>query len=615
MLRYIYIGWLAACLLMASPVSLAQVGNAEPQAASVSLNMRDADIRSVVHWLSQTTGKRFVLDPRVQGTMTILTSGPVTPEDAYKVVLEGLRVYGFATQEKDGTVTVVPDARAKSMAVDLQELLDPEGPPTLAMYVVPLANVPAQDLVQQLKPLVPASGYISAASPTTMLLVDALDNVKRLARLAEHIDSQDNSGEIEVIALETAPAQSVAQILSTLFPNQKGFSVAADERSNSVLVAGLPSLRNQARQLAIMLDNPQTALANTRVFYLHYLEASELLPVLKGITAGIQKDEEGKTSSSGIVSIEAVEAINAIVVNAPPRYIDEIASVIEKTDFRRAQVLVDAIIVEVNDDFAQELGVQWSTSFGADASGVEGATNFGLANFDADGNFILGQGLTLGLVRGGSIRAIVNAVASNVDANLLSRPSLITLDNQEAKILVGQNIPLITGQSTGSASPTDNPFTTVERKDIGITLNVTPHVNEGDAITLDVIQEVETVNPQASTEVTTDLVTTKRSIETKVLVGDQDILVLGGLIDTVEQKTINKVPVLGDIPLLGALFRSTKVEQQRRNLMVFIRPTIVNEEAMADKVTRERYEAVRKSQQDYYKRDKKEKQEVVLPAL
>jgi general secretion pathway protein D len=300
------------------------------------------------------------------------------------------------------------------------------------------------------------------------------------------------------------------------------------------------------------------------------------------------------------------------VVNGPASYIEEIAKVIEQTDFRRKQVLVDAIIVEVSDDFAREIGVQWKTAFTDTTSGVVASSNFGLVTMDTDGNAILGQGLSLGFMEAGDLRLLLKAVAVNVDANILSRPSIVTLDNQEAEILVGQNIPLITGQSTGAAATTENPFTTVERKDIGITLKVTPQINEGDAITLDVIQEVENVSASASSEAT-DIVTNKRSVKTKVLVRDQDVLVLGGLIDTTDQTTVKKVPLLGDIPLVGNLFRTTQTEKLRRNLMVFIRPTILADAESASRVSQERYDTTRDSQQSYYQSPKDRPEPVILP--
>ncbi len=579
---------------------------------NVTLNMRDANIRAVVHWLGNMTGKKFIIDPRVKGNMTIFAKESLSIEDAYHVVVEAMRVYGYSAVESNGVVRIVPDIRAKTLPFDLSSVLDGDTETDMASYVVRLQNLPSSELLSQLKPLLPPSGHIAATSPNTLLLIDAKDNVKRLAKLAEHIDSQ-GSMEFDIIPLQSAPANSMKEVLQGLFEkDRQQINIVADERSNTLLVSGSPALRRQLRQMANSLDKPQSADANTRVFYLHYLTATELLPVLRGVTQNIQQEQEGKTRYSTQVSIEALEAANAIVVNGPASYVDEIAKVIEQTDFRRKQVLVDAIIVEVSDDFAREIGVQWKTAFTDTTSGVVASSNFGLVTMDTDGNSVLGQGLSLGFMQAGDLRLLLKAVAVNVDANILSRPSIVTLDNEEAEILVGQNIPLITGQATGPASSTGNPFTTVERKDIGITLKVTPQINEGDAITLDVIQEVENVSATASSEAA-DTVTNKRSVKTKVLVRDQDVLVLGGLIDTTDQTTVKKVPLLGDIPLVGSFFKTTKTEKLRRNLMVFIRPTILADAESASRVSRERYDTTRNSQQRYYDKPKLKSEPVLLP--
>jgi general secretion pathway protein D len=612
------LGLLLAILLTASLQALPALGQipAAPGSSAddnnVTLNMRDANIRAVVHWLGNMTGKKFVIDPRVKGNMTIFAKEPLSIEDAYHVVVEAMRVYGYSAVESNGVVRIVPDIRAKTLPFDLSTVLDGDTETDMASYVVRLQNLPASELLSQLKPLVPPSGHIVAASPNTLLLIDAKDNVKRLAKLAEHIDTE-GSMEFDIIPLQSAPANSMKEVLQGLFAKDKQqLTIAADERSNTLLVSGSSALRRQLRQMANSLDKPESADADTRVFYLHYLTAKELLPVLRGVTQNIQQEQEGKTRSSAQVSIEALEAANAIVVNGPTRFVDEIAKVIEQTDFRRKQVLVDAIIVEVSDDFAREIGVQWKTAFTDTTSGVVASSNFGLVTMDTDGNSILGQGLSLGFMQAGDLRLLLKAVAVNVDANILSRPSIVTLDNEEAEILVGQNIPLITGQATGPASSTSNPFTTVERKDIGITLKVTPQINEGDAITLDVIQEVENVSATASSEAT-DTVTNKRSVKTKVLVRDQDVLVLGGLIDTTDQTTVKKVPLLGDIPLVGSLFKTTKTEKLRRNLMVFIRPTILADAESASRVSQQRYDTTRNSQQQYYDKPKRKPEPVLLP--
>lgn len=576
---------------------------------AVTLNMRDADIRAVVHWLANLTGKKFTIDPRVKGNLSIYARDPLTADNAYAVVVEAMRVYGFATVESDGIVRIVPDIRAKTLPIELNQVLEASNDNQLVTHVLTLTNLPASELVMQLKPLVPPSGHLVAVSPQTLLMIDDKSNVKRLARLAGYIDQQGTL-DFEVIALQYAAAESIKKTLLGLSPEPgNSHAIATDERSNSVLLSGNASRRRQWRQMIQSLDRPQSVNATTQVFYLHYLSASELLPVLRGLALGLKNSTDGN-ATSGEISIEALEAANAIVVNGPKAHLEEIASVIRQTDYRRAQVLVDAIIVEVSDDFARQIGVQWKTAFTAD--GAVAASNFGLAQLDQAGKSLLGQGLSLGFLKGGDLRILLQAVANDVDANILSRPSIVTLDNEPAEILVGQNIPLITGQSTGPASSTENPFTTVERKDIGITLKVTPQINEGSAITLDVLQEVENVVPSAST-LAQDIVTNKRSVKTKVLVEDQEILVLGGLIDSADQESVRKVPLLGDIPLLGALFRTKKVERLRRNLMVFIRPSILEDAASGVEISRQRYQTIRGAQQSFNERPNTRLEPTLLP--
>ncbi len=611
----------AALLLALAAASAASAaaptgGEAAPEqaasaaAGAVTLNMRDADIRAVIHWLGNTTGRRFTIDPRVRGNLSIYAKEPLSVDNAYGVVLEALRINGYEAIESDGVVRIVPDLRAKTLPSKFVEALGDGQSNDLVTYILQLHNLPAEEVVAQLKPLIPPAGHLSAVAPRTVLLIDARTNVKRIARLAEYID-EGGAMEFEIIPLRHAPAGSVREILLGMIPDGKqSQAIAVDERSNSLLFSGSPSQRRQWRQIVQSLDNPQVSEGNTRVFYLKYLNAAELLPVLRGVTGNIRQAQEGKVAQASTVNIEALEATNAIVVNGPATYIDEIAKIIEQTDYRRAQVMVDAIIVEVSDDFARDIGVQWQTAFGED--GAAAATNFGLLSLGPGGVPVLGRGLSLGILHAGDLRALLQAVTTTVDANILSRPSIITLDNEEAEILVGQNIPLITGQSTSGAAPTENPFTTIERKDIGITLRVTPQINKGDAITLDVVQEVENISPSATAEAT-DVVTNKRSVKTKVLIADQDILVLGGLIDTTDQTRVRKVPLLGDVPLLGALFRRTEVQKMRRNLMVFIQPTILDDPERAEAMTRDRYELSRRQQQRFNDDRRSPRDDVLLP--
>jgi general secretion pathway protein D len=329
------------------------------------------------------------------------------------------------------------------------------------------------------------------------------------------------------------------------------------------------------------------------VVYLHYLKASEVLAVLKGMSAREEKGKEGAPRAP--FAIEASESTNALVISAAPDQMDAMLEIIRKLDIRRAQVLVEAIIAEVSDGVARDLGVEWKTSF--DGEGVEGIQRFSNGQVQVPDSALtaVARGLTLGYFRNGSLRALLQALEVDSKTNILSTPSIVTLDNQEAEILVGSNVPFKTGEATSAGAPTTNPFVTIERQDIGVTLKVTPQINQGDSITLDILQTVETISP--SKEEAEDIITDKRSIHTSVMLEDEDILVLGGLSQDNVTESVQKVPVLGDIPVLGMLFRSTSRTVDKRNLMVFVRTRILTDLATAEKETLERYNRIRDLQQ------------------
>lgn len=603
---------LAVSPLFAAP---AQPSTAAAARDTVTLNMHNAPISAVVQWLAQTTGKAIVLDPRVKGTITILGNASMSVDDAYRVVMEALRVNGYAAVAGEGVLKIVPDSTARTMAPPLVDAFKGPTRTGLAMYVVPLQHLQARELAALLKPLVAPWGNLVAFANNTLLVVDYQDNVKRIAHLARRLDATSQT-DIEIVHLDNAPASAVVAIMQKLVGGGEGnaaagnpqIGFAADDRSNSVLVSGPADERKRMRSVIEGLDKPLGTASNTRVFKLNYLKASDLVPVLKGVTATIKKQSTKQQVSTAEVSIEASDPANAIVVNAPPQLMDQIANVIHKLDVRRSQVLVEALIVEVSDDFAKDLGVEWDTGFSGQRNGGAAATNFGLISTDLNGNIIPGSGLSVGLFHHGNIRAIIRAAASDVSANILSRPSIVTLDNQEAQILVGQNVPFKTGQATSAASSVENPFTTIERKDIGLTLKITPRINKNKEITLDILQKVENIT-QATTPAeasASDLITNKRSIQTSVLVPDNDILVLGGLIDNDTEETVDKVPFLGDIPILGLLFRSRHTVTTKRDLMIFIQPTIIDDKGVALDATRKRYNLMREAEKTWQDRKARE---------
>jgi general secretion pathway protein D len=586
-------------LLLPLP-GLAQVAAEEQEL--LSINMRDADIGAVIQWVAEQTNKKIVVDPRVKGRVTVLANQSMTTDQVYQVFLAMLDVHGYAASETGGILRIVPASLAKTSPRQLVDSYGQLSGGQQVMYVFKANKVSASRLVELLKPLLPNTGYIAAYPENNSLVIaDDADNVKRMVSMITKIDE---SGEmtIETIKLDHADAKNLAGLVQSLLGKEDGlvFSIVSDERSNSLLMSGSPATRSRVKQLVTQLDSPIGKGGNTRVVYLHYLSADELLPILRGMGKAMQQDNKN-TGSNGSISIEASESANALVMTAPPYILDMLSDVIEQVDIRRAQVLVEAIIVEVSKDFSQTLGVEWNTSFNNN-DGLEAVTNFGIRNASINSDSdtavsLLGSGLNLGFYRNGSLRALAQAIANENDTNVLSTPSILTLDNHEAEILVGSNVPFITGQTTSSSSSTSNPFTTIERQDIGLTLKITPQINEGDAITLDILQEIETISE--ATSVANDIVTNKRSIKTKVLVEDDTILVLGGLVSDDVQQLVNKVPLLGDIPLLGALFRSTTDKVTKRNLMVFIHPVIVDSEQVAAQRSQKSYHLMQELREKY----------------
>ncbi len=569
----------------------------EDNSEQLSINMRNADISAVIQWVAEQTNKKIIVDPRVKGNVTILANEAMSVEQAYQVFLAMLDVHGFAAAESGGILRIFPAAQAKTSPKALIEDFNQLEGAEQILYTFKAERVSATKLVELLRPLLPSSGHIAAFPDSNSLLIaDEATNVKRLVSMVRRIDETGDL-EIETLGLEHAAAATVAGLVQSLIKPGTGlaFSIVSDDRSNSLIMSGDPATRNRVRGLVKQLDKPIHGSGNTRVVYLHYLDAAELVPILRGMSLAMQQDLKKETDSP--ISIEPSESANALIMTAPPYLLDEMENVIAQVDIRRAQVLVEAIIVEVSKDFSKNIGVEWNTSFNRN-DGAEAVTNFGLRGVNDDGDAtVLGQGLNLGFFRNGNLRAVIQALANESDTNILSTPSILTLDNQEAEILVGSNVPFITGQITGSSSSTTDPFTTIERQDIGLTLKITPQVNEGDSITLDVLQEIESISD--ATTGARDIVTNKRSIKTKVLVEDEAILVLGGLVSDDVQQLENKVPFLGDIPLVGRLFKSTSNRVVKKNLMVFIHPVIVNSEEIAKRVSGKNYNLMKQLQEKY----------------
>lgn len=599
----IFAALLAAMLLAAAPGFCQTDANEK-----LSINMRDADIGAVIQWIAEKTNKQIVIDPRVKGSMTVLANQQMTVDEAYQVFLAALDVYGFSATEAGGILRIVPAAIARVSPAAIVENYQDLGAGEQIVYVYRASNVSASRLQGLVEPLLPPGGYVKHFSENNSLVIaDDADNVRRLLKLIEQID---NSGDlnIQVLRLQYASAEKVAALVGSMLQGEEdsGFAIASDQRSNAVLLTGDAGTRKRVQQLIKQLDQPISSGGATRVVYLNYLDAEEVQPILKNLSQTVSDDSKDDASSGSTINVEASKSANAIIMTAPPDMLDLMEKVIADIDIPRAQVLVEAIIVEVSKDFLKSLGVQWNSQLeGYD--NVEVGTNFGLgpnpANITPGVTIasLLAEGLSLGYYRNGSLRALIRAIATETDANILSTPSILTLENQEAEILVGSNVPFKTGEATSSGSPTSNPFTTIERQDIGISLKITPKVNQNNSITLDILQEVEQLAPDIGNA--SDLVTDKRSIKTKVLVDDGTIIVLGGLISDKETVIENKVPFLGDIPLVGRLFKSTETLLEKQNLMVFIHPLIIDSSSDSDQVTRTRYQRSKTLQERYQSGD------------
>lgn len=551
--------------------------------AQLTLNMRGADIVAVLQWVAEATGRRLVVDPRVRGTLTILARDPMTPDEALAAVIDAINVYGYTAIDRDGVLRIVPAANIRTGAGQLLDALRDPQLDVPVSEVVRLDNLPADDVATALRELVPPHGHLGAlAGGNSLLITDVASNVRRVARLARELD-RSASLELEAIRLRHTSAIALATTLQKLLGEdaEHALQIAADEASNSLLLAGGTAQRARTRELIARLDQPEVAEGRLEVVYLHYLPAAEMAGILRAMHPAAADD----AAPAAKIAVEPSESTNALVISAPPDRLDEMLAVVRKLDIRRAQVLIEAIIAEVDDATARSLGVEWRTAL--DGSGVEAVSRTTSGSGELE---LAPAGLSVGYFRNGSLRAVLRALEVDRDNSILSTPSVVALDNQEAEILVGSNVPLKTGEATAQATPADNPFVTIERQDIGVTLQVTPRINQGDAITLDILQKVESLS---DAEIATDVVTDKRSIRTSVMLQDQDILVLGGLAEDRRIDTVHKVPLLGDVPLVGALFRSRGTEVERRNLMVFVSTRILADAAAAEAPTRERYERIR----------------------
>ena len=600
---------LSFCSLMAAPLSWSQQ-------ATITPNYKEADIRQIVEAVGEVTQRNFIIDPRVNAKVTMLSSTPMSPEAFYEAFLSILQVHGYVAVTSGDLIKIVPDATARQYAGPLSSA-GAAGGDDIITQVIQVQNVGAAQLVPILRPLIPQYGHLAAHPGSNMLIIsDRAANVTRLLNIIRRID-QSNDEDIEVVRLEHASAAEIVRIMTALTQQpradgvQVSTSLVADARTNSVLIGGDKSERLRLRALIAHLDTPLEDGGDTQVRYLRYADAEELATKLQQhFTTQAQATAGQAAAGAAIdsVSVWADQQNNAIVINAPPKMMRSLMQIVDKLDIRRAQVLVEAIIVEVIADKTSELGVTWAVE-GDSSNTPIGVTNFpdfgpGVVQIGSaagsggtvDPASLIGAGITVGLGRisdsGISFAAIITALQGDADTNIISTPSIITTDNEEATLNVGQEVPFVTGSysNTGNAGGAVNPFQTIQREQIGVKLTITPQINEGDAMLLKISQEISNIAQSAQA---VDLITNQRIIETTVIVDDGEILVLGGLLEDVLRESDQRVPVLGRIPIIGNLFRSRKTDKVKTNLLVFIRAKILRDAAQMSVETNAKYNSIR----------------------
>jgi len=622
--------WMAAVWLWLLPASA--------MAQEVTLNFRDADIQSVIKFVAEFSGKNFLIDNRVRGKVTVISPKAISSRDAYEVFLSILRVNGFAAVPAGKVVKIVPISDGKQAGGEVRAKGKPAVSDALITQIVPVENADVQQLVNVFRPLMSPAGNLVAYAPANLLIItEAAANVRRMMEIVAVLDVAEVVG-FKIFQLQYASAEKLAQTLNDLYgdgraaiTSQRGgnkqqrqagaeaIKVIAYAPANMLIVLASSYVISEIESVLAKLDvEPEADVGRLQVRYLRNANAEDVAKVLTGVIAdagqaGGQAAAKGgaalpKVMFSGDVQVTPDPSTNALLIIADPVDRESINKIIDKLDIRRLQVFVEGLIVEVQGDSLKQLGIEWAAGhdFASTNLAVVGGQNFGTlstvggaiggstgADLASAAAAALPGGLTAGIIRGSlsggdvTLGGIVRALQNNADTNILSTPNLLTMDNEEAEIVVGQNVPFVTGQNATQGG-TANPFQTIERKDIGLTLRVTPQISEGDTIRLDIYQEVSSIAP-GTTSGASDLITNKRSIKTVVLANDEEIIVLGGLIRDDVSESVQKVPCIGSIPVLGEPFRFTDQQQRKTNLMVFLRPHIINSTQDIRAITQEKY--------------------------
>lgn len=612
----------AAAVLLATTGTPAQQQQPNREPTMITPNYKDADLGQIVEAVSEITGKNFIIDPRVRAQVTMLSSTPMTADAFYEAFLAILQVHGFVAVPAGQVIKIIPDANARQVpANDLPESVSASSD-EIVTQVIAVKNVSAAQLVPTLRPLIPQYGHLAAYPASNMLIIsDRANNVNRIIRIIRRID-QAGDDEIDVIPLEYASAAEVVRVVNALFPAAAqadggvGVKLVADERTNSVLVSGETAQRLRLKVLVAHLDTPLEAGGDTQVRYLFYADAEKIAAKLKeqatataAVTGGAPPAGQAVGGTAQLdknVTLWADPDTNALIVTAPPKVMRSLMSIIDKLDIRRHQVQVEAIIVEVSADKAADLGVNWvidaSNEDGPVGGFIQDIRGADIADVAAAINTATGipSGFTVGVGRlrdtGTSFAAMLRAFRADADTNIISTPSIVTMDNQEAEIKVAQEVPFLTGQFTTpvGGDATVNPFQTIQRQEVGTILKITPQISEGNTVILKIEQEASSLTESAQA---VDLITNKRTITTNVLVEDGGIIALGGLMSDNLTESEIRVPFLGRIPLIGNLFKTRTTSKIKTNLLVFIRPKILRDGVQTAIETNSKYNYLRDLQQ------------------
>jgi|TARA_B110000240_G_scaffold173550_1_gene199376 general secretion pathway protein D len=609
-------------------------------AADYSPNFKNTDISEFINIVGKNLKKTIIVDPNVRGKVTVRSYDLLNEAQYYQFFLNVLQVYGYsAVTMSSGVVKVIRSKDAKASNIPVVDGSPFDGDEMITR-VMPVYNVPVRELAPLLRQLNDTAGggnVVSHDASNVMMLTGRSAVVNRLVEIIERVDKAGDE-EVEIVKLKYASSTELVRIIDSINKSQgksnsSGKSdprIVADDRTNSIIVSGDIKARKRLINLIERMDSELQTSGNTRVIFLNYAKSEDLIKVLQGVSASIQAEVKGstkgrQTTKSRDVSIDSHEDSNALVITAEPDMMRSLEKVIRQLDVRRAQVLVEAIIVEVFEGDGTTLGVQWANEKGGGTqfnNGVVGIGSLAVGIDQAQDRVIVDSitttdggtpvvvpteqtqlgdltglasllggvnGLLLGGVKDGW-GAVLQAVSTDTNSNLLATPHLTTMDNEEAFFIVGQEVPIITGSTTGSNNA--NPFQSVDRQEVGIKLKVTPQINEGDAVQLSIEQEVSSVSGATSV----DVIINKREIKTSVIVDDGGTIVLGGLIDDAVQESVSKVPLLGDIPILGNLFKSTTTTVSKRNLMVFIRPTIIRDGVTMNEISHKKYQYIRAQQ-------------------